>query len=173
MAKRMVEWAGVHAGQTILEPSVGGGSIAREILAKGAGVLAFELDIAWAHALKQDPTLEHVVVTVADFLVVNPVEGLCDLAVMNPNLTDGVGPKHVSQALQWCPRVVSVLRLSDLVGIEHYEVLWKRCWLQAVALMNRRPVFAGDGGKTDFCVVDVTRPSTRTTRDGRIIEWWD
>ena len=169
LARHMVEWAGVQDCDTVLEPSVGGGSIARAVLACGASVFGFEIDIAWAHALKQDAAPGHLVVTVADFLTVPPVPDLCNVAVMNPPLDGGVGPAHVWRALQWCPRVVSVLRTVDLHGVERHATLWSKAHLAGIAWQIRRPKFGGAGAQEDFVVVDVRRDPPA---DGPRLEWW-
>jgi len=171
LAVRMVEWAGVNLnpGMTVLEPSAGGGSIVHALVAAGADVVAFEIDTAWAHAFKQDPTFKPVICTVADFLDVPPQDGAVDLAVMNPPLDGGVGPAHVARALEWAPRVVSVLRGGDLFGVEHHRVLWSRSYLSGIAWCVRRPVFGGSGAATDFVVVDVRRDDPGTAPR---LEWW-
>lgn len=169
LCHRMVEWAGITAGQRVLEPSVGGGSIARALLAAGAIVKGFEIDPAWVRCMKQDRAFDAVEIEIADFLQIEPKPDTFDLACMNPPLDGGVGPEHIWRALQWAPRAVSLLRTGDLVGSGHYETLWSRAHLAGIAFLVKRPVFGGDGAKTDFVVVDVLRESFGAAPR---IEWW-
>jgi predicted RNA methylase len=158
MARKMVEWAGVRRGQRVLEPSAGGGSIVRELLEARANVTAYEIDPAWVKVMRQDPTLKGATVVEGDFLEVGA--GIFDLAVANPPLNDGVAAQHIANMLELAPRVVSLLRAQDLHGQERYRQLWSRCDLAGIAYLVRRPVFSGDGGATEFVVVDVRRVGT-------------
>ena len=153
LARKMVDWADVWPGEAVVEPSAGGGNIVRELLRARADVTAIEVDPRWAELLvEQWPSLR---VVVGDFFDVMPRP--VDLVVSNPPLNAGQGPAHVRRMLDWAPRVVSLLRLADLAGRAHYEQLWSECDLARLAVLAHRPVFVGQGGKTDFCVVDVRR----------------
>lgn len=157
LARRVVDWAGVRPGDSVLEPSAGGGNLVRELMRVGARVTAVEVDPEWAHVLVQEAGVK---VVCADFIQWEPaIEGMFDLAVMNPPLNGGVGGDHVAHALRFAPRVVSVLRLADLAGRGRFNSLWSKCRIARLAILVERPVFAhvdgSDGGLTDFCVVDV------------------
>jgi len=172
LAQKMVAWAGVRNGDAVLEPSAGGGNIVRELQKVGARVTAVEIDLPWAQVLRSEfPTVS---VHECDFLRMGVFDH--DAALMNPPLSGGVGPSHVAHALSMVPLVVSVLRLSDLVGDEHCRVLWDPYELTRLALLRHRPLFTGDGGKTDFCVVEVGHRDTGRPRQYTIEHWmerWD
>lgn len=176
LARRMVVWAGVRPGMHVLEPSAGGGNIVRELVRAGAHVYAVEIDLAWARYLAAEFTHPApVYVSCRDFLAVEPDEIDCqadhfDVVVMNPPLDNGVGPDHIRHALQWAPRVVSVLRGQDLHGIARHELLWSRCDVAQIAFSVRRPVYAGGGGQIETVIVDVRRSGTY--HEPQRIEHW-
>lgn len=96
LADRLVAAAAVEAGSVVLEPSAGGGSIARAASRRGATVLCIERDPALASALLADgwPVLN------ADFLETDLSFGIRpDRVVMNPPFTDGQDIEHVTHAL--------------------------------------------------------------------------
>ena len=156
LARKMVAWAHLPRGAKALEPSAGGGNIVRELVTVGADVTAVEIDPEWATLLADQFDAR---VVCADFLAWEPPAPF-DIAVMNPNLDGGVAGVHVAKALEVAHRAVSVLRVDDLTGVQRYQSLWRKCDLAGVAYLVHRPVFKGDGGMTDFCVVDVWRPGT-------------
>lgn len=170
LARKMVEWAGVRAGDRVLEPSAGGGNIVREALALGANVTAIEIDPAWSRLLEEE--FPEAGVYTADFRTVSPVSflGSFHVAIMNPPLDAGQGPYHVAHGLRLAPVVVSLLRTADLNGKEHHDCLWSRCDFARLAVLKHRPVFVGKGGSTDFAVVEVRRPGTH--HEPQAIEHW-
>lgn len=159
LARRMVEWVYVR-GKTVLEPSAGGGNIVRELVAAGAArVIAVEIDPAWVALLRDEFGRAPVDVVEGDFLRLQPM-ALCDLCVMNGPLNDGVAAEHVARSLEWAPRTTALLRAQDLHGVGRYDQLWCRCDLAREAHLVSRPVFVGEGGATEFDVVDVRRVGT-------------
>lgn len=88
-----------------------------------------------------------------------------------PPLNDGVAATHVAKALTHAPRVITVLRTHDLHGIERHDHLWSQCHVAGLAFLVRRPVFTGDGGKTEFVVADIRRQGQGSTDSARL-EWW-
>jgi len=170
LARRMVRWLWPKdvVSTTFLEPSAGGGNIVRELCRIGGQVTAFEVDPAWARLLAGEFCTATVICE--DFLQHEPRR--FDCAVMNPPLDGGVGPRHVAHALRFAPVVVSVLRLADLVGVDHHRELWSWCDLMRIALLVHRPAFTGKGGATDFCVVEVRR-RIGACRPPQKIEFWE
>jgi hypothetical protein len=172
LAAKMVAYAGVRPGMRVLEPSAGGGAIVRPLLAAGARVTAVEIDPAWCRCMREDQAFSSVDIVEGDFLrtgIYGCRDPRLDIAVMNPDLDGGRGPAHVWQALHFVARVVSLLRAADLCGMEHHRVLWSRVGLSGLVSMAKRPIFGGDGGKTDFVVVDVWRDMEPPLRRP---EWW-
>lgn len=160
LAAKMVRWVGVSSCR-VLEPSAGGGNIVREIEAAGARYIrAIEIDPAWCNVLSEQAALSRlcpVCVLNGDFLKLQPED--FDVVIMNPPLNDGVAGKHITRALEWAPRVVSIVRGGDLYGVNRYDELWSKHTLVAEAKLVRRPPFGGDWhvGKTEFSVVCVER----------------
>lgn len=165
LARRMVAWADLLPGARVLEPSAGGGAIVAEI-PLGVDVTAVEIDPRWLPVLRE--RCPEAGVIASDFLALYPAVRF-DVAVMNPPLDGGVGVQHVAHALQFAPRVVSLLRAGDLHG-KARRSFWQSVRLDGVAWCSERPVFGGDGGQTEFVVVDVRRPGA-----GQVwprLEWW-
>lgn len=167
LARRMVEWADILPGQRVLEPSAGSGSLVRPLIDAGAIVTAVDVDPRWcAYLREQFPTIE---VIEADFLTWNPTARF-DLAVMNPDLDDGMGTVHLAHALTIVPHAVSLLRAHDLCGQERYRFWTEKARLDGEARCSKRPIFGGGGGSTEFICVDVRRPGA-----GQVTfrsEWW-
>jgi predicted RNA methylase len=174
LAARMVEWAGILPGMRVLEPSAGGGNIVRALLVAGAEVTAVELDPAWVRCLSEDKAFSSVRILDADFLALAPSRDY-DAVVMNPPLDAGVGGQHISHALRFAPRVVSVIRTHDLHGKGRYEKLWKGARVAGIAFCVNRPRFGkgarADGPQHEFSIIDVRRADTRRTAPR--IEWWE
>ena len=169
LARRMVEWAGDLRGKFVIEPSAGGGNIVRELMRQGAfHVCAVECDPAWAKFLETEFGDERVVVGWADFLEVEPRP--YHLAVMNPPLDDGVAAIHVRRALEWAPRVISIMRGQDLHCQRRWRELWSDCDLARLALMVNRPKYSGAGGQIETIVVDVYHKGTYS--GPQVIEHW-
>lgn len=178
LAHRMVEWAGIKPGMWVLEPSAGGGNLVRAILAAGASPFVMEIDPRWCKVLNNEMAncrmdAVPLLAIQADFLdhTGGPeFDRPLTMAVMNPPLTNGVGPKHVAMALKWAPKVISVLQARDLHGVERYDELWSKCDLAREAKLVRRAKWAGAGGQIETVVVDVRR---KGTYDGpQTIEHW-
>jgi predicted RNA methylase len=92
LAKYLVRLAGVEDGEPVLEPSAGGGSIARAIMDAGAFPTCVEIDPKCCEALdKMFRVIQR------DFLSYT-ISGW-DRIVMNPPFTGGQDIQHVSHAL--------------------------------------------------------------------------
>lgn len=107
LANRIVQMAGVTAGMHVLEPSAGGGAIAKAVLATGATVGCIEINPAAVKGLAN----EGIEAIERDFLTVEPIN-VFDRVVMNPPFTGGQDVKHVTHALSFLKpggRLVSIM----------------------------------------------------------------
>ena len=96
----MVDWADVHVGNVVLEPSAGEGNLVTAILEAGAvNVTAIELDKYHCEVMgKKAP--KWVEIIQGDFLKWdNPGKAPFDRFIMNPPFTKGSDVEHVSHAL--------------------------------------------------------------------------
>jgi len=96
LAADIVAAARIRPGMLVLEPSAGGGAIAREARVAGGVVMCIELDAFLASALRAD----NFDVITDDFLAMRPMP-LYERVVMNPPFANGQDVAHVSQALRW------------------------------------------------------------------------
>ena len=92
----MVELAGIEAGMHCLEPSAGGGAIARAIKEAGAIVYCIEMNPEAAGKLMN----EGFDIQMADFMEVKP-NPRADRILMNPPFTNDQDIKHIRHAFQW------------------------------------------------------------------------
>ena len=101
--------------RTILEPSVGGGALARAARATwpGARVVGVDLDPAAAGFRDVDLPI------VGDWLSVPEIEA--DLVLGNPPFSGVVAIPHVTRALRAAPAVALVLPWAPLGGIEEWH----------------------------------------------------
>jgi predicted RNA methylase len=155
LCDRIVDWAHVTQGMTVLEPSCGDGRLARRLAARGARVTAYDIEPRYDEAIR------------CDFLGVRDVH--FDLAVMNPPYEDGVDLEHAAAAARLCDRLVMVARLVFLAGQERHARFWSRYRLSRLAILSGRPSFDGPVEGTarhDFCVFEIGGPGPLT------IEWW-
>jgi predicted RNA methylase len=183
LALKVAVWglAGSNAS-TILEPSAGGGALVRaaRIARFSAKVYAYEIDPYWARRVgSEDPS---VCILEADALTVTWPK--VDAVIMNPPYENGHDGEFLERALEAAPRVVAILRLSALAGLQRHQGVWSRCEsggdfaLTGLAICAARPSFLEAGGdptsgRTEFCAVRLERsryhsscvPQTR-------VEWW-
>lgn len=169
LCRRMVGYAGVLPGMRVLEPNAGAGNIVRELVAVGAEVTAVEIDPRWCKVLRDE--FKDVEIVEANFLEWQAPDRY-HLVVMNPPLTDGVGPTHVRHALRCAHRAVSVLQARDLHGVERYAELWAECDLAGEVKLVRRPAYAGTGGQIETVVVDARRRGSYSGPQ-TIVHWCD
>ncbi|MFJ5037970.1 rRNA adenine N-6-methyltransferase family protein [Streptomyces parvulus] len=99
LVTRIVDLAGIRAGDTVLEPSAGAGAMTSEIAKRGGLVDAYEMDERRADILRAQGDCRRVFA--ADFLAQDPMEyeeGF-DRVVMNPPFANGLD--HILHAAQF------------------------------------------------------------------------
>lgn len=108
LARKMVEWAGLMAGRSILEPSAGTGNLIRAAVDQATG-----FDCCRVTAIENNPALvsglyamrdkfvganeSNFRIIGADFLKVTPTD-LFDVILMNPPFENGADIKHILHA---------------------------------------------------------------------------
>lgn len=113
LAKTLVEAADIKRGMRVLEPSMGDGAIAREILAIGGRVDGYELDARLAEECNDGLGGG---CACADFLSVTP-EAEYDRVVMNPPFARQADIKHIRHAFAFLKPdgvLVAVMSLGAL-----------------------------------------------------------
>lgn len=166
IAQRMAMWADVERGMRVLEPSAGLGNLAGAARQIGADVRCIE----WSRARADWLARSGFNVTQANFLEVPRGERF-DLVLMNPPFENGQDLEHVLHALNFASRVVALLPLGTLDGVDRYQRLWTRHGLRRLAILVRR--FKSEGtaqsGQRPFAVFEFIanerQPSTA-------VEWW-
>ena len=129
LVTRVVDEAGIRAGDTVLEPSAGAGAMTSEIARRGGVVDAVEVDDRRASLLRAQGDCRKVWHT--DFLGLDPLdweEGY-DRIVMNPPFSNGLD--HILHAVQFMKdsgHLVSIMSQglmwwSDRKTVEFREVL--------------------------------------------------
>lgn len=165
LATQVARFAQIKPKDKVLEPSAGLGSLAIAARNLGADVFCVEIDPDRVALLEaQDfPVLS------GDFLGANLCDSY-DLALMNPPYEGGQDVAHVEKALALAVRVVAVVRLNFLAGVDRAERIWDRHGLAKLAICSRRPRFGGSSStaESDFCVVEIRRGWDGPTQ----IEWW-
>lgn len=157
----------------VLEPSAGGGTLvdaAFKTLQLVELVQAVEIDGRWVRYLSERFLDKSLAVRVGDFMGIDahgPHD--FDAVLMNPPLDGGVGPHHVSHALEFAPQVVSILRAGDMHTRDACACVWSSCDLAVLVHLISRGGFKG--ARTDFVVVDVRRPGT--FNGPTEVEWWE
>lgn len=167
LCQRMVKLAGVAPGMRVVEPSAGGGNIVRELISAGAFVTAIEIDPRWRAVLSSEFG-DRAFTLCGDFTKMESQP--FDLAVMNPPLTNGVAAHHIRLALNWAPRVVSIIRSQDMHGVDRWDELWSDCDLATEVKLVRRPIYSGAGGKIENTIVEVYRKGEY--HGPQKVEWW-
>jgi len=133
LAAKVVTMAGIKPGMLVLEPSAGEGALAREALAVGGKVTAYEIDLRRAEKLTD---IEGVTVAGGDFMQADPVQQF-DRIVMNPPFAQRADVKHVLHAIKFLKpggRLVSIMSAGILFRtdalttslrdeLDHYEAL--------------------------------------------------
>lgn len=100
VAETVVEMAGIAPGMTVLEPSAGGGALARAVRDRGGLVACVEIQTGLAHELAHVHGFADV--HCADFLKVSPFAlPQYDRIVMNPPFDRGRDCDHVRHAYQF------------------------------------------------------------------------
>lgn len=165
LATRMANWAGCSS-MRVLEPSAGGGALAKALRTRGAHVACIERDPGLAASLRADgfPT------ACGDFLSVEPKP--FDLVVINPPYENNADVEHVLHSLEFAPRVIALVRLNFLTGQARRKLLWSKHQPGRIAFLSGRPRFSGEvngSPKHDFVVVDINRGLVDAVAE---LEWW-
>lgn len=157
LASHMAGIAGARPGVRVLEPSAGLGSLADAAAARGASVTCVEIDADRVEFLRGSGYPTHH----GDFLntVRNADDDDRDVALMNPPCDGGQDLDHVLHALLFAPRVVALLPLGFLDGIERYERVWSKHTLIGLEVLVRRFKAAGTemAGQRPFAIFDIIR----------------
>lgn len=161
LADYVVGWAGIRPYDRVLEPSAGNGALAIEIKKRlYGGTLVMVETLAPCVSLLRSMDLGEVLW--GDFLTTEKLKDDFSLVIMNPPYDDGLDTKHLVRALEFAPRVVALLRLNALSGLERYEKIWGQHSLRRLAFLARRPRFSSPSGASgsprhDFIIVDIHR----------------
>jgi predicted RNA methylase len=133
LARRMVELAGVEAGECVLEPSAGTGNIVQAVRdAVDTEVLAYEVNTDLCRVLRQRFEPYACAVRQADFLTVTDFQGQYPVVLMNPPFNGGQDIKHIEHALTFLRpggRLVAICangprqRAAFINRAEHWEDL--------------------------------------------------
>ncbi|THA38155.1 methyltransferase [Streptomyces sp. A1547] len=98
LVDEILDLADIQAGQEVLEPSAGTGTMAQRIADRGGLVDCVEVDQGRADIIRSQGYARRV--TVADFLTL-PVAARYDRVVMNPPFAKQLDIRHVQRALRW------------------------------------------------------------------------
>jgi len=98
LVTQMVDRAGIEPGMLVLEPSAGDGAIVRELLKRGATVIAVEIDPGRAERLRAILGAENVIE--GDFLDIQP-EFHFDSVLANPPFAKRADIHHMNHALEF------------------------------------------------------------------------
>jgi predicted RNA methylase len=170
LAERIVRWAleGWPEPKMILEPAAGDGALIRPLPETWVErVAAYEIDARWVPALERMPQVWDVVE--GNFIEIRD-PGPYDLALMNPPYECGLDGDFVQSALRCSRRVVALLRLAALAGVQRRHQIWERAYLRRLAILSQRPSFVGQivgSPRHDFCVVEIVHEPVDTA-----VEWW-
>jgi hypothetical protein len=177
LARKLVSFAELHRRDRVLEPSCGDGGILR-CLPRNVTIEAWEIDpeqvikaIDAAGAAELQATIR-----TGDFL--DAELGTFDVAIMNPPFTGA--EKHIARALSVAKRVIALVPLATLATVGRREVLWDRCVVTKIAVIDGRPRFGGPAdkgtpGQRDMMAIEVwpgegeREPGERDAVD---LEWW-
>ncbi len=173
LAKKIVDWAGVRSGDTVLEPSAGAGSFVLTALKIGARVTAFEIDARFFPGHISGDLKWNVL----DFFsVASPdtqgIWGTFDFAITNPPYENGQDLKFIEACTRIAETTIALTKTSFFHGVERGEKFWKHWRPTRLVFLSSRPRFSGSEGsaKTDFCIFELKRsnPKPASTK----IEWW-
>lgn len=176
LARRVVEWAlrGVNRPLRVLEPSAGLGALLEPIPLQHA-VTAYEIDPRRASILTGIGRYD---VRCQDYLQHWTGERW-DLALMNPPYEDDQDSTFVRKAvLSDASRVVAILRLAALQGVNKWAEVWSAVRITRMAICVRRQVFDGPVGGTPSggtIVVELVARAELGRRgcpDHVEVEWW-
>lgn len=174
LAARLLKWAGIRPGQTVLEPSCGTGAFVGAALEHGCRVIANDIDPRMADYVQgvygQSRSL--LSVTSQDFLFMAPPTGL-DWVVMHPPGERGQDKRHIQYATSMAPNVLALIPAATLHGKESRRRIWRRELCRRIGLFVCPPHFSLGGlhgsypPRRDYCVVILTHGS----RCAPSVEW--
>lgn len=170
LGERIAAWCGNLRGARVVEPSAGIGRLALPFHRRGAIITCVEIDPGRCRKLVAAGLPD---VRQGDWLRVS--EGLrgepVALIPMNPPYENGQDAEHVGKALELAPRVVALVQLHFLAGLDRYDRIWRLHGLRRLAILKRRPDFGGPhgGGTRDFAVFDIERNRAGCATQ---VEWW-
>ena len=162
MAKRVVEWARLQPGDSVLEPSAGDGGLVASV-PPGCRLTMVELIQSQVAKLLVDQRFPKARIVHGDFLKWRAPE-VFDVAIMNPPYSSepGADGLHVSHALRCARRVVTLVRTNFAHGFQRYHQVfrWSRVTRQVV--LSRRPPFSGPadsghGARHDYQILELCR----------------
>jgi len=144
VASDFLDWCCIGADESLLEPSVGEGSL---IPVGHERVLAIDIDPERLRILKRiHPQADTLC---ANFLELEPPkQPYLDVSTLNPPFSSGGEGTFIRQALRWARRACALVRADALHGKYRHDV----CWSQGVALTRLaflvyRPRFRGPFGQ--------------------------
>jgi predicted RNA methylase len=180
LAKRIVEWSGVHEYSSrfpartvrLLEPACGEGAILLHV-PPAVHVTAYDIDPVNAEIVRhQRPSGD--LIGRGDFLRV-PRGPRFDFAITNPPYEDNLDVKFLLRCSEDASRTIALVRLTTFVSKGRYRDLWPFVEVKRIAFLASRPDFGGDhGAKADFVVLElVRRPRVLLSpKDRPTVEWW-
>ena len=174
LAAHLIKWAGIGAGDSVLEPCAGDGAFVAPLLESGASVIANDIDPRMCEFLREQFG-EHERLTdvvQSDFLGSGWVPDTFDVVVTNPPYEGGQDTEHLAKAAAVGTRVLALVRTPALHGVDRYKLIWSRFPVARVLVFVRRPSFflggdATDGPRHEFCAVVIDRNHTGPAH----IEW--
>ncbi len=102
IAKKVIQYAGIEAGQTVLEPSAGTGALVREIVESvDTEIVGYEINRDLCSHLSRTFPSYRLQARCADFLEVTDGIGQFPRVVMNPPFKNGEDIKHIKHAMRF------------------------------------------------------------------------
>jgi tRNA G10 N-methylase Trm11 len=151
LARRVVDMAGIEAGMSVLEPSAGTGAIAAFALARGADVVAVEIDAERVRVLAGFPGLR---VMHGDFMNL-PVVQAFDRVVMNPPFAKRADIHHVMHAYAMLNPGGKLVAIMS-AGVEFREDRLAQDFRARCTTIERLPDESFKASGTSVCTVVVT-----------------
>ena len=178
LAARLVAWAGaIKVGESVLEPSAGGGAIVDAIRARQTHAVIDAVEIDPAFASKLDGRAR---VHVGDYLSRPAPAAPYGLCIQNPPYEDGADGRFIAKAMDESERVIALCRLNVVTGKARHERVWSRIgdewWLVGLAFLVGRPSFSAagvdsDSPLSDFVAIKLSRRERYDMRATQV-EWW-
>ncbi len=154
---KIVKWANITTGMSVLEPSAGIGSLVVPLLDMGAYVTAIEID-EYLLPPKRLSDSSKAFWMYTDFLSMAPKQTY-NVVVMNPPFEKNQHVTHISHALKFSNRVVSLAPLSILSSRERHKQLWCRndIYLSRLGILVGRPKCDNSeyGPMHDYCLIEL------------------